>query len=685
MPGGLVQLLTIGLQDAPLILNPEITFFKTIYRQHTNFSLEQIIKSIGTKKFNTFHQFKIPQVNDLLGGFQFIVDIPYFDIVKTVTNITEIYNPFDINELSLINNNIKTYLFFEATSAQYLLIPENFFNLSENDNFFYKISGKEVEKNLLSGLNLLTSNNYGVVVNMMHLRDSKFNQLLPALRLNFNHWYEFWLKIFNNKSFIYFTNIVSQFRIIDILNLKLETIIYDGYINYNIFNKFRTYLNFVDEIKNYYNSSNNLIYDVDYAISYAKKNNYSENIYKNNVLQYNSLVYLFLLQSLYPNFSFKIKGFTFWKKFSTGLANKVNNSVNGNNYFLEWKSKINLYNNSSFGNLETLQLQIYEEFYKKYFGCEQNNISLMNSLNIREPEKTWSILKTFYNQMTDNITNIMCFDDNFNPNSTTLGLNNSIKNYFDNIFSTLSNLSNLNSTTWTNFDDPEYLQPMDLSLVFPYLTYKLTDLIINQKIFTDYHFFILWRNKITIAYFFRLAENLDNYYSEKTSDNTFQNTFLEMNDYNQTYKKLTFFHNINLNRNIRLDNLRDELNRLLNSQSFYGTINIKNRDLSSNYIFPGQSYTDVGSINYNIVNHDLDITDIDTFNYILSGTVITINNWNRTIYNKLYLELSSSFLELSDFNFLNNTLIINLPKSVVIDSNLGYIRLKLVKQLKEMA
>jgi len=682
MPGGLVQLLTIGLQDAPLILNPEITFFKTIYRQHTNFSLEQIIKSIGTKKFNTFHQFKIPQVNDLLGGFQFIVDIPYFDIVKTVTNITEIYNPFDINELSLINNNIKTYLFFEATSAQYLLIPENFFNLSENDNFFYKISGKEVEKNLLSGLNLLTSNNYGVVVNMMHLRDSKFNQLLPALRLNFNHWYEFWLKIFNNKSFIYFTNIVSQFRIIDILNLKLETIIYDGYINYNIFNKFRTYLNFVDEIKNYYNSSNNLIYDVDYAISYAKKNNYSENIYKNNVLQYNSLVYLFLLQSLYPNFSFKIKGFTFWKKFSTGLANKVNNSVNGNNYFLEWKSKINLYNNSSFGNLETLQLQIYEEFYKKYFGCEQNNISLMNSLNIREPEKTWSILKTFYNQMTDNITNIMCFDDNFNPNSTTLGLNNSIKNYFDNIFSTLSNLSNLNSTTWTNFDDPEYLQPMDLSLVFPYLTYKLTDLIINQKIFTDYHFFILWRNKITIAYFFRLAENLDNYYSEKTSDNTFQNTFLEMNDYNQTYKKLTFFHNINLNRNIRLDNLRDELNRLLNSQSFYGTINIKNRDLSSNYIFPGQSYTDVGSINYNIVNHDLDITDIDTFNYILSGTVITINNWNRTIYNKLYLELSSSFLELSDFNFLNNTLIINLPKSVVIDSNLGYIRLKLVKQLK---
>ena len=61
MPGGLIQLLTIGLQDAPLVLNPEITFFKTIYRKHTNFSIEQIVKNIGTKKFNTFHQFKSRQ------------------------------------------------------------------------------------------------------------------------------------------------------------------------------------------------------------------------------------------------------------------------------------------------------------------------------------------------------------------------------------------------------------------------------------------------------------------------------------------------------------------------------------------------------------------------------------------------------------------------------------------------
>ena len=153
MPGGLVQLLTIGLQDAPLILNPEITFFKTIYRRYTNFSLEQIIKTIGSKKFDTFHQFNIPNVNDLLGGFHFVVDIPYFNIVKTITNIENIYDTCVINELSVIYNDTKTYLFFDPQAGSYYLIPENLYNLSKIDNYFNTISGFDLEKNLLYGKN----------------------------------------------------------------------------------------------------------------------------------------------------------------------------------------------------------------------------------------------------------------------------------------------------------------------------------------------------------------------------------------------------------------------------------------------------------------------------------------------------------------------------------------------------
>ena len=42
MGGGLMQLVAYGAQDVYLTGNPQITFFKIVYRRHTNFSMESI-------------------------------------------------------------------------------------------------------------------------------------------------------------------------------------------------------------------------------------------------------------------------------------------------------------------------------------------------------------------------------------------------------------------------------------------------------------------------------------------------------------------------------------------------------------------------------------------------------------------------------------------------------------------
>ena len=42
MGGGLMQLVAYGAQDVYLSGNPQITFFKVVYRRHTNFSVEAI-------------------------------------------------------------------------------------------------------------------------------------------------------------------------------------------------------------------------------------------------------------------------------------------------------------------------------------------------------------------------------------------------------------------------------------------------------------------------------------------------------------------------------------------------------------------------------------------------------------------------------------------------------------------
>jgi hypothetical protein len=258
-------------------------------------------------------------------------------------------------------------------------------------------------------------------------------------------------------------------------------------------------------------------------------------------------------------------------------------------------------------------------------------------------------------------------------------LNYNISKYFQNVYSTLNTDSNLNSS-WSNFDDPTYIQPVDLALIYPYLAYKLTDAVVNQQMFNDYNFFVTWRNKINIAYFFRTGENLDNYYSEKVSTNTFQNTFLTLNDHDQKTKNLAFYHNINVNRNLKVDNIREEMNKLFYNESFYGSINIDSSSLTSNYVFPANSYTEVGVINYDLVNQEIVITDQDSFAYVYSDNTLTISNWNRTYYERILIETFNGFLEVFNFNVKDNTLYIYLSNSINLN-NSSRITIQMIKNI----
>ena len=47
MGGGLLQLVAYGAQDFYLTGNPQITFFKSVYRRHTNFACESIRQSFN--------------------------------------------------------------------------------------------------------------------------------------------------------------------------------------------------------------------------------------------------------------------------------------------------------------------------------------------------------------------------------------------------------------------------------------------------------------------------------------------------------------------------------------------------------------------------------------------------------------------------------------------------------------
>lgn len=67
MGGGLMQLVAYGAQDIYITGNPQITFFKVIYRRHTNFAIETVEQPfVGTVNFGNKVTAKISRNGDLV-------------------------------------------------------------------------------------------------------------------------------------------------------------------------------------------------------------------------------------------------------------------------------------------------------------------------------------------------------------------------------------------------------------------------------------------------------------------------------------------------------------------------------------------------------------------------------------------------------------------------------------------
>ena len=83
MGGGLMQLIAYGAQDVYLTGNPQITFFKVVYRRHTNFSMEAIKQTFnGTADFGNSVSCTISRSGDLIHKTYVQVTLPSV----TVTN-----------------------------------------------------------------------------------------------------------------------------------------------------------------------------------------------------------------------------------------------------------------------------------------------------------------------------------------------------------------------------------------------------------------------------------------------------------------------------------------------------------------------------------------------------------------------------------------------------------------------
>jgi hypothetical protein len=86
MGGGLMQLVAYGAQDVYLTGNPQITFFKVVYRRHTNFSMESIEQTFnGSADFGKKVTCTISRNGDLMHRVYLQVTLPDVEVAAGST------------------------------------------------------------------------------------------------------------------------------------------------------------------------------------------------------------------------------------------------------------------------------------------------------------------------------------------------------------------------------------------------------------------------------------------------------------------------------------------------------------------------------------------------------------------------------------------------------------------------
>lgn len=77
MGGGLMELVAKGAQDIFLTGNPNVTYFKSVFKRHTNFSMESIQQVFsGDLNFGKRINSTIKRTGDLLSGITIEIDLP---------------------------------------------------------------------------------------------------------------------------------------------------------------------------------------------------------------------------------------------------------------------------------------------------------------------------------------------------------------------------------------------------------------------------------------------------------------------------------------------------------------------------------------------------------------------------------------------------------------------------------
>jgi hypothetical protein len=142
MGGGLLQLVASGAQDVYLSSNPQITFWKGLYKRHTNFAMEPFrINFTGQPSWGTKQSATLGRHADLLYSTYLEVQLPNYD---TNTRKNAVYN----NDQYALGYNLLKYVELEIGGqlidrqyGEFLFLWDTLCGTTEQSVMLHKLSG----------------------------------------------------------------------------------------------------------------------------------------------------------------------------------------------------------------------------------------------------------------------------------------------------------------------------------------------------------------------------------------------------------------------------------------------------------------------------------------------------------------------------------------------------------------
>lgn len=192
MTGGILQLVAKGIEDIYIINQPEISYFKIVYRRYTNFTMEPRIMNFNQDVgFGKICDCKVKNLGDLLHKTYLAVEIPEIKIPKTnltsfkIKNLVMILKKYNLKlPLKTLNTNLNDILNINILDYVEIIINQKIIELNTKYNNARKLSynKKGTYDKVLEDIAFFNETNYYFPdIKTIFSKDFKHNKLTAEL------------------------------------------------------------------------------------------------------------------------------------------------------------------------------------------------------------------------------------------------------------------------------------------------------------------------------------------------------------------------------------------------------------------------------------------------------------------------------------------------------------------------